>query len=143
MLLMLSFASDTGELSIYPFIGAAILRDVLLISLVVLVVRDVLRPRATSSGWRVTTTRRAACRERPGPLHGAVTPADVRHWRGRRADGAPQRRNRPERPSHSGLSVRTTIGCLFRPDTVAAVSARGAFVSPGVRSGVRRPDAAP
>ena len=45
MLLMLSFDSDPGRnLSIYPFIGAAIVRDVLLISLVVLIIRDAVRP---------------------------------------------------------------------------------------------------
>lgn len=45
VLLMLSFAGVSNKgLSIYPFIGAAIVRDVLVITLVVLVVRDVLRP---------------------------------------------------------------------------------------------------
>jgi hypothetical protein len=45
MLLMLSFDSDAGRnLSIYPFIGAALVRDVLLISLVVLIIRDAVRP---------------------------------------------------------------------------------------------------
>ncbi len=45
LLLMLSFAGvDNKGLSIYPFIGAAILRDILLILLVVRVVRDIQRP---------------------------------------------------------------------------------------------------
>ena len=45
MLLMLSFAGvDNKGLSIYPFIGAAILRDILLLVLVVRVVREVQRP---------------------------------------------------------------------------------------------------
>ena len=44
-LLMLSFDSDSGKnLSIYPFIGAALIRDALLILLIVMVIRDVLRP---------------------------------------------------------------------------------------------------
>jgi uncharacterized membrane protein len=45
MLLMLSFDSDTGRnLSIYPFVGAALIRDALLIALVVLIIRDCLHP---------------------------------------------------------------------------------------------------
>ncbi|MTD17440.1 DUF2029 domain-containing protein [Nakamurella sp. YIM 132087] len=45
ILLMLSFDSDSGKnLSIYPFIGAAIIRDALLITLMVKVIREILRP---------------------------------------------------------------------------------------------------
>jgi uncharacterized membrane protein len=45
ILLMFSFAGiDDKGLSIHPFLGAAILRDLLLLLLVALVVRDVLRP---------------------------------------------------------------------------------------------------
>lgn len=45
VLLMLSFAGVSNKgLSIYPFIGAALVRDALVIALVVLVIRDVLRP---------------------------------------------------------------------------------------------------
>lgn len=45
LLLMLSFAGvDNKGLSIYPFIGAALVRDVLLIVLIVRVIREILRP---------------------------------------------------------------------------------------------------
>ncbi len=45
MLLMFYFAGvDNKGLSIYPFIGAAIVRDVLLIALIVRVIREILRP---------------------------------------------------------------------------------------------------
>ncbi len=45
VLLMLSFAGVANKgLSIYPFINAALLRDVLLLVLILLVVRDILRP---------------------------------------------------------------------------------------------------
>jgi uncharacterized membrane protein len=45
MLLMLSFAGvDNKGLSIYPFIGAALLRDILLLVLVVRVIREIQRP---------------------------------------------------------------------------------------------------
>jgi uncharacterized membrane protein len=45
LLLMLSFAGVSNKgLSIYPFIAAAILRDILLIALVVRVVREIVRP---------------------------------------------------------------------------------------------------
>lgn len=45
MLLMFSFAGVNNKgLSIYPFIGAAIVRDILLIVLVVRVIREILRP---------------------------------------------------------------------------------------------------
>ena len=45
ILLMFSFDDDAGKnLSIYPFYGAALVRDALLITLMVMVIRDVLRP---------------------------------------------------------------------------------------------------
>ncbi|GAA2016558.1 DUF2029 domain-containing protein [Nakamurella flavida] len=45
VLLMFSFAGVQNKgLSIHPFLGAAVLRDVLILTMVVLVVRDVLRP---------------------------------------------------------------------------------------------------
>lgn len=45
LLLMLSFAGVSNKgLSIYPFVAAAIVRDILLIALVVRVVREILRP---------------------------------------------------------------------------------------------------
>jgi hypothetical protein len=45
ILLMFSFAGvENKGLSIYPFIGAAILRDILLITLVVKVIREIQRP---------------------------------------------------------------------------------------------------
>lgn len=45
LLLMLSFAGvDNKGLSIYPFIGAALVRDALLIVLIVRVIREILRP---------------------------------------------------------------------------------------------------
>jgi uncharacterized membrane protein len=45
MLLMFSFAGvDNKGLSIYPFVGAAILRDILLLVLVVRVIREIQRP---------------------------------------------------------------------------------------------------
>ena len=45
LLLMLSFAGVSNKgLSIYPFVAAAILRDILLVALVVRVVREMLRP---------------------------------------------------------------------------------------------------
>ncbi len=45
ILLMLTFDSDAGKnLSIYPFIGMALIRDALLITLVVMVIREILRP---------------------------------------------------------------------------------------------------
>jgi uncharacterized membrane protein len=45
ILLMFSFAGEQNKgLSIYPFIGAAILRDILLIVLVVRVIREIQRP---------------------------------------------------------------------------------------------------
>lgn len=45
MLLMLSFDTDAGRnLSIHPFVGAAIVRDILLVALVVRVVREAVRP---------------------------------------------------------------------------------------------------
>ncbi len=47
LLLMLSFAGVSNKgLSIYPFVAAAILRDILLIALVVRVVREIIRPSA-------------------------------------------------------------------------------------------------
>ena len=45
LLLMLSFAGVSNKgLSIYPFVAAAIVRDILLVALVVRVVREILRP---------------------------------------------------------------------------------------------------
>ena len=91
MLLMLSFDSDTGRnLSIYPFIGAAIIRDVLLISLVVLIIRDAVRPQFDLV--------RLPGDDDPagGVIDGAPDrftvpslPRIVRHWRGRRGNAAP------------------------------------------------------
>jgi uncharacterized membrane protein len=47
LLLMLSFAGVSNKgLSIYPFVAAAILRDIMLIVLVVRVIREVMRPAA-------------------------------------------------------------------------------------------------
>ena len=66
VLLMLSFAGVANKgLSIYPFINAALVRDAMVLILVYLVIRDILRPAGTWSGWRAMTTRRAACWRTP------------------------------------------------------------------------------
>lgn len=45
MLLMLSFDTDTTRnLSIHPFVAAAIIRDILLVALVVRIIREIMRP---------------------------------------------------------------------------------------------------
>ena len=92
MLLMLSFDSDPGRnLSIYPFIGAAIVRDALLISLVVLIIRDAVRPQSDLVRCRATTTRPAGC----STAHRTGSPS--RHCQGSSGDGAAGGRRRGRR----------------------------------------------
>jgi uncharacterized membrane protein len=98
MLLMLSFDTDPGRnLSIHPFIAAAIIRDILLIALVVLIVRDAVRPQRDLV--------RVAGDDDPsgGVIDGAPDrftipslPGLISRWRGRREPGPAL----PERVEH-------------------------------------------
>ena len=66
VLLMFQFAGVQNKgLSVYPFICAALLRDVLVISLMVLVIRDVLRPDRDLVRMAGMTIRPAACSRTP------------------------------------------------------------------------------